>query len=125
MEIVFYFFGIAFLVATVFLMLDTQQNRRINKLAKETRNVPPLFLQRAVEQKLNMLNSFLYESGSQGNMMPQPAQIRLNDHARQSLSTQLSMIIDERNSGKLSLQAYNGKLTELLSETRNGRRLPR
>ncbi len=124
MEIVFYFFGIAFFVATVFLMLDTQQNRRVNKLAKDTRNVPPLFLQRAVEQKLTTLNSFLYESGAQGNMLPQPAKIRLNDHARQNLSAQLSMIMDERNSGKLSLQAYNGKLTELLSKTRNVRRLP-
>jgi hypothetical protein len=120
MEILFYFFGIALLVASVFLMLDTQQNRRINKLAKETKNVPPLFLQRAVDQKLNTLNAFLYEGVVQGNMLP--AKIKLNDHTRQSLSAQLSTITDERNSGKLSLQAYNGKLTELLTETRRSKR---
>lgn len=116
MEIFFYFFGIALLVASVFLMLDTQQSRRINKLAKETRNVPPLFLQRSVEHKLNTLNSFLYDNG---NMMPRTGKIGLNDHARQNLSAQLSTITDERKSGKISLQAYHGKLNDLISETRN------
>jgi hypothetical protein len=121
MEIVFYFFGIALLVASVFLMLDTQQNRRINKLAKETRNVPPLFLQRAVEQKLNTLNAFLYDGSAQGNMVPQTSKSRLNDNMRQNLSARLSSINDERNSGKISLQAYNGKLTELLTMTRRSK----
>ena|ERR1700761_5546712 len=116
MEIFFYFVGIALVVASVFLMLDTQQNRRVNKLAKDTRNVQPLFLQRAAEQKLNTLNSFLYDNGMQGNLIP--AKARLNDHARQTLSSQLSMIINDRNSGKISLQTYNGKLNELISMTR-------
>jgi hypothetical protein len=120
MEIVFYFFGIALLVASVFLLLDTQQNRRISKLAKDTRDVPPLFLQRAVEQKLNTLNTFLDHS-IQANAFSAPVNANLNDHKRQDLSAQLSHIIDERNSGKISLQAYNGRLTELLVAARKGK----
>ena len=116
MEIFFYFVGIALIVASVFLMLDTQQSRRLNRLAKETRNVQPLFLQRSAELKLNTLNSFLYDNGIQGNVIT--TKVRLNDHTRQTLSSQLSMIINDRSSGKISLQTYNGKLTELLSMTR-------
>lgn len=116
MEIGVYFFGIALLVASVFLLLDTQQNRRLQKLSRETRNVEPLFLLRATEQKLNTLNAFLYGQNTQNNMMP--VKIGLPDGKRQALSARLSTIIDERNSGKISLQTYNGKLSELVTATR-------
>jgi len=121
MEIAFYFFGIALVVASVFLMLDTQQNRRLNRLAKDTRNVQPLFLQRSAEQKLNTLNSFLYDQTPKEDIITTSAWIKLNDNARRNLSAQLNMINNERNSGKISLQTYNGKLNELLDKTRNGR----
>lgn len=119
MEAVLYFLGIAILMASVFLVLDTQQNRRLNKLTKETKNVPPLFLQRSAELKLNTLNSFLYDNVPQTGMVPAPAKRGLTDRTRQELSAQLSIVIHERNSGKLSLQDYNGKLSELLSLTRS------
>lgn len=116
MEAVLYFLGIALLVASVFLMLDMQQNRRLNKLAKETRNVPPLFLQRSAEQKLNTLNAFLYDVTPQTEIVP--AKRGVNDHTRQELSVRLSAVINEHRSGKISLQDYNGRLNELLSMTR-------
>jgi hypothetical protein len=118
MEAVFYFFGIAVLVASVFLVLDTQQNRRLNKLTKETKNVQPLFLQRAIEQKLIAINSFLYDNTVRPDMMPVPVKREMSDRARQELSARLGVIISERNNGKISLQDYNGKLNDLLSRTR-------
>lgn len=118
MEIAFYFFGIALLVASVFLMLDAQQNRRVNKLAKETRNIPPLFLQRSAEQKLNRLHSFLCDNSVQGSVLTYSNNVKFNDRTRQNLSSRLNMIIEEHNSGKITLQTYNSRLNDLLSMTR-------
>jgi len=121
MEVVLYFFGIAVLVASVFLMLDVQQTRRVNKLVKETKNVQPLFLQRSIEQKLNTLNSLLYGSATQPGMVQVPVNRSLSDRTRQELSIRLNIVISERNSGKISLQDYNGKLNDLMGMTRGAR----
>lgn len=118
MEVVLYFFGIAVLVASVFLMLDVQQTRRVNKLARETKNVQPLFLQRSVEQKLNTLNLFLYSNTTQPEIAQAPVNRVLSDHTRKELSMRLNVIISERSSGKISLQDYNGKLNDLMRMTR-------
>lgn len=121
MEAVLYFFGIAVLVASIFLMLDVQQSRRLNKLTKETINVQPLFLQRSIEQKLNTLNSYLYSSPASSEIVPAPVNKPSGDRSRQELSARLGIIMSERNSGKISLQDYNGKLNDLLRMTQGVR----
>lgn len=121
MEAVLYFFGIAVLVASIFLMLDVQQSRRLNKLTKETKNVQPLFLQRSIEQKLNTLNSYLYSSPASSEIVPAPVNKPSGDRSRQELSARLGIIMSERNSGKISLQDYNGKLNDLLPMTQGVR----
>jgi hypothetical protein len=50
MIITLFFLGATLVIASVLLILDTQQSRRVNKVLRDTKNVQPLFLIRTAEQ---------------------------------------------------------------------------
>jgi len=116
MDIILYFLGFGLLIAVMMLLLDTQQSRRFNKVLKDTKNVQPLFLLRSAEQKLISLNAVLYGHTNQSSSVIS-TRSNVNEDARQLISAQLSMLIDEHKSGKMTLNAYHGKLNELLKMT--------
>jgi hypothetical protein len=113
MEIMIYFLGAALAVASVFLMLDTQQSRRVNRIVKETRKVEPLFLLRAAERKLLTLNSLLYDVATVNSS---GRKIKLNGDKRQVLSARLSSLVNEHRDGNITLQAYHRGLNDLLKK---------
>jgi hypothetical protein len=123
MIITLFFLGATLVIASVLLILDTQQSRRVNKVLRDTKNVQPLFLIRTAEQKLNMLNALLY--GYSSNIIPNGSKLAtVNDDSRQLLSAQLSVVIGEYKNGEISLQAYNSKLNELVKMSKKIKRIP-
>ncbi|WP_158989296.1 hypothetical protein [Mucilaginibacter sp. L196] len=96
------------------LKFDTKQNRKIKKVLKDTHNIEPLFLMRATEQKLKELNTQLYGNIALIANGAHSGRININEGARQMLTSQLSRLTSDYNSGELSLKAYNSKLSEMI-----------
>jgi hypothetical protein len=96
------------------LKFDTKQNRRINKVLKDTSTLEPLFLMRATEQKLKELNTQLYGNITLIADGTHSGRININEGARQMLTSQLSKLISDYNTGDITLKEYNRKLSEMI-----------
>ena len=96
------------------LKFDTKQNQKIKKVLKDTHNIEPLFMMRATEQKLRELNTQLYGNIALIANGTHSGRINMNEGARQMLTSQLSKLTSDYNSGELSLKAYNSKLSEMI-----------
>jgi len=76
--------------------------------------VQPLFLLRAVEQKLRNLNTILYGNMPNAvNELP-TGRVNMNEGARQLIASQLSKVVSDYNSEQISLKTYNNQLSDLL-----------
>jgi len=93
---------------------DSKQNRKVKKVLKDTNNIQPLFLLRAVENKLNELNTKLYGNIALLANGAHSGRENINEGVRQMLTEQLSKVVSDYNNGQLSLKDYNTKLGELL-----------
>lgn len=96
------------------LKFDTKQNRKVKNVLKDTHNIEPLFLMRAAEQKLKELNTQLYGNIALIANGAHSGRININEGARQMLTSQLSKLISDYNSGELNLKEYNSKLGEMV-----------
>lgn len=90
------------------LQFDRKQSQRINKILRETKNVQPLFLMRSAEEKLRSLNIQLYGSTDIKN-----GRVYINEGARQLVTSQLTGVVNDYNTGKIQLKEYNAKLAEI------------
>lgn len=94
----FYFFLIIGSVAVyLILRFDKQQRRKQRALLKQTNDVQPLLLIQSLGQKLNRLNEVLVQNSTESE-----------------IGNQLKKINTEYNCGRISIQAYNNQLNELL-----------
>ena len=96
------------------LKFDTKQNRKIKKVLKDTHNIEPLFLMRATEQKLKELHTQLYGNIALIANGAHSGRININEGARRMLTSQLSKLTSDYNSGELNLKEYNSKLSEMI-----------
>ncbi|WP_461451108.1 hypothetical protein [Mucilaginibacter sp.] len=97
------------------LKFDTKQNQKVKGILKKTNNIQPLFLQRAVEQKLNKLYNSIYGDISPSSINgPITGRVNLNEGARQLLAEQLIILINQYNNGEIALTHYNTKLNNLI-----------
>jgi len=106
MEIIVCFLGAGLIIAFMMLVFDMQQSRRLGKVLKENEGVQPLFLLRSAEHKLSVLNAMLYSKRKH---------VQMDEGAWQFLSSQLSILIDEHKTGKITLKTYHFKLNELVN----------
>jgi len=114
MENVIYFLAAGIVIVVMILKFDKQQRAKANKLLKETKSVQPLFLLRAVEQKLRNLNTILYGNMPNAvNELP-TGRVNMNEGARQLIASQLSKVVSDYNSEQISLKTYNNQLSDLL-----------
>lgn len=96
------------------LKFDTKQNRKLKRVLKDTQNIEPLFLMRAAELKLKELNTQLYGNITLIANGADSGRININEGVRQILTSQLSKLISDYNSGELNLKEYNRKLSEMI-----------
>ena len=113
--------GIVFLI--LILKFDKKQAVKINTVLKQSRNVPPLFLLKATEQKISALKEVLRfddipqnmsKAGTMGDIYSS------HEDTRQSKVHELKSLSAKYNSGQLSIEAYNVKLDELLDQVQKG-----
>jgi hypothetical protein len=96
------------------LKFDTKQSRKVKKILEDTHNIEPLFLMRSTEQKLKELNTQLYGNIALIANGVHSGRININEGARQMLTSQLSKLTSDYNSGELNLKEYNNKLSEMI-----------
>lgn len=96
------------------LKFDTKQNRKVSKVLKDTKHIEPLFLMRSTEHKLKELNTKLYGNITLIANGKHSGRIEMNEAVRQMITSQLSKLVSDYNSGSLTLKEYNCKLSEML-----------
>ncbi|MHB8208572.1 hypothetical protein [Mucilaginibacter sp.] len=96
------------------LKFDTKQSGKVRKILKDTHNIEPLFLMRATEQKLKELNTQLYGNIALIANGAHSGRININEGVRQMLTSQLSKLTGDYNSGELNLKEYHSKLSEMI-----------
>jgi len=114
MESIFLLLILAPTALFLIFKFDNKQSRKVKKVLKDTNNIQPLFLLRAVENKLNELNTKLYGNVSLIANGVHSGRANINEGVRQMLTEQLSKVISEYNNGQLNLKDYNNKLGDLL-----------
>jgi len=88
----------------VFLILqfDKQQRRKVKKILNQTSDVQPLLMMQCLGQKLNKIHTVLTTNGYNRN------------DVKQEIEAQLQQLTNDYNCGRISIQTYNNKLSELL-----------
>jgi uncharacterized membrane-anchored protein YhcB (DUF1043 family) len=103
---IFYLFLVAGVVIIFFILRYEKKNsKKVNSIMKANKNVPPLFMLRSAEVKLNAIKSALNT----------PEEFVLERHEfKKAASKQLDQLIENYNSQQIALSAYYAKLGALL-----------
>ena len=120
MDIFYYFLFAGVAIVILILQFDKKQTAKLNTVLKEARSVPPLFLLRATEQKIDTLKKMLQVRNNSLNMARVTADDALH-HATaanvKELAYQRLKILSARyNDGQITIEVYNAKLDELLDQ---------
>jgi uncharacterized membrane-anchored protein YhcB (DUF1043 family) len=97
MSFFYFFLIIGSVVVYLILRFDKLQRRKQKILQKQTGDVEPLLLMQSLRQKLNRLNEVITQHSAQNE-----------------IGDQLKKISTDYNCGRISMQAYNNQLNELL-----------
>ena len=97
MSFFYFFLIIGSVVVYLILRFDKLQRRKQQTLLKQTSDVEPLLLMQSLRQKLNRLNEVITQHSAQNE-----------------IGDQLKKISTDYNCGRISMQAYNNQLNELL-----------
>ncbi|HVV54861.1 MAG TPA: hypothetical protein VHC47_06035 [Mucilaginibacter sp.] len=103
---VFLLFVIVGIAAIVLILQYEKQNRKkVNAILRANKNVPPLFMLRSAELKVNAIRAAISTPGS-----------RVCDHeeVRKAVKRQLDELIGDYTGRQITLAAYYSKLGALL-----------
>lgn len=123
MDVLFFFTVVSVAIMVLILRFDKQQTIKIKNVLKENRDIPPLFLLKLTEEKINSLKTALRfddipqnmaTAGSMSNIYGAP-----NENRRQSKVQELKALSSKYNNGQISIESYNMKLDELLEQVQN------
>jgi hypothetical protein len=108
-------------VAIIILILhfEKKQTIKINTVLKETRGIPPLFLLKSTEQKINTIKAALSFDEAPINMAAAASMANIynqSDNIRQTKVQELKALSAKYNNGLISLEIYNMKLDQLLEQ---------
>ncbi|MGZ3752032.1 MAG: hypothetical protein ACXVB0_18855 [Mucilaginibacter sp.] len=94
-------------VVIVFLIIqyDIQNRKKVNAILRANKNVPPLFMLRSAELKVNAIRAAINTKQYPGD---QP------DERRRELAHQLDKLIDSYKNREIALSAYYAKLGAML-----------
>jgi hypothetical protein len=120
MDILFFFTVAGVAIVILILKFDKKQTLKVNTILRETRSVPPLFLLKSTEQKINSLKAALRCDDAPQNMAAAASMAGIynlqNENNRQSKVQEFKLLSAKYNNGQMSLEAYNIKLDELLEQ---------
>jgi len=103
-------------MVVLILKFDKRQAIKVNRILKETSNVPPLFMIKSTEQKVLALKTVLRYDDTLKNMAPATTEPYTNkDTNERALKTlELKQLITKYNEGQISLEVYNAGLDKLI-----------
>jgi hypothetical protein len=120
MEFLFFFSLAGVAIVTLILLFDKKQTIKVNAILKETRGIPPLFLLKSTEQKINTLKAALRYDDVTQNMSGATSLTSVynsqTESNRQSKVQELKLLSARYNNGQISLETYNVKLDELIEQ---------
>ncbi len=123
MEFLFFFSVTGVIIVILILKFDKKQTVKVNTVLKETRGVPPLFMLKSTEQKINVLKEVLRYDDVPQNMAAAASMANIynnqNENNRLSKVQELKVLSSKYNNGQISLDTYNVKLDELLELTQS------
>lgn len=116
---VFFFFLIAGVsIIVMILKFDKKQAVKVNAVLRESRSIPPMFLLKSTEKKIESLKATLRYDDVPVNMAAASTMANLynnkNESLRLSKVQELKVLSAKYNNGQISIEAYNARLDELL-----------
>ena len=119
MEFIIYFLVLGSGILYFILKFDTHQNKRMRRLYKENEELKPLFLMKAADRKLKILSTRLYGNAAPTSYTCEECMQKITSAPKQAVARQLGELVTEYNNGKVTVQNYNSRLTEMLGKVRN------
>jgi hypothetical protein len=123
MEFLFFFSLAGIIVVSLILKFDKKQAVKVNAVLKESRSVPPLFMLKSTEQKINILKTALRFDDVPQNMATAASLSNIynnqSESHRLSKVQELKLLSSKYNNGLISIEAYNAKLDELLEQVQS------
>lgn len=110
-------------IVILILKFDKQQTTKVNAVLKEAHSVPPLFLLKSTEQKIDTLKVALRYDDVPQNMSSAGTMKDIygsvHEARRQNKVQELKLLSSKYNNGQISIEAYNAKLDELLIQVQS------
>jgi len=105
MNFFYLFLLLGALIVYLIIQYDKQNKKKVNEILRANKNVPPLFMLRSAEQKVNAIKALL-----NAPIEPFTAQNELKN----DVALQLQKLIDSYKNRDIALAAYYAKLGALL-----------
>jgi hypothetical protein len=104
----------AVFIGALALIINSFRNKAVRKIIEENKDVPQLFLQRTVDNKLHTLQHALRQTVT-GNLSDDPQLAKINN-LRLALSAELDELTNNYRGKKITLKAYDHKLDAILQK---------
>lgn len=111
-----YFIG-GFIVVIIIAFSRMRQNRRLKEFVKDADEVPQIFLEQAVERKLKVIYSKLYENGIKPTQVTGEPSDATATGLKQQLIQKLEQLEAAHAGKKIKLADYNDKLQQIQDKT--------
>ena len=123
MEFLFFFSLAGVIIVSLILKFDKKQAVKVRAVLKESRNVPPLFMLKSTEQKINLLKAALRYDDAPQNMAAAASLSNVystkSESLRLSKVQELKLLSSKYNNGLISIEAYNTRLDELMEQVQS------
>jgi len=120
MEFLFFFSLAGVIIVSLILRFDKKQSVKVKAVLKESRSVPPLFMLKSTEQKINLIKAALKYDDAPQNMAAAASLQNIYNSQTESIRLskvqELKLLSSKYNNGLISIEAYNAKLDELLEQ---------
>jgi hypothetical protein len=107
-------------IVILILKFDKTQTVKVNAVLKEAHGIPPLFLLKSTEQKIDTLKAALRYDDTPQNMASAGTMKDIygsvSEARRQNKVQELKLLSSKYNNGQISIEVYNAKLDELLQQ---------
>jgi hypothetical protein len=118
MDVFFFFLIAGVTIIVMILKFDKKQTVKVKAVLRENRSIPPMFLLKATEQKIESLKAILRFDDAPVNMAAASTMANLYNNKSESLRLskvqELKVLSAKYNNGQISIEAYNARLDELL-----------
>lgn len=105
MNFFYLFLIVGILIVVLILQFDRQSKKNVDVILRANKNVPPLFMLRSAELKVNAIRSAL---NAADDSLPQI------DEAKKRVAQQLDKLVKSYKNRDIALTAYYAKLGALL-----------